>query len=90
MKRKIHKKTKKPRKYILLIAVLVILIAIVTFAYIKSHDGIKGITHDGIKGIIIGDTKIDCGVSDSICPSEYAGCEECIMPDPDCINVCGW
>ncbi len=57
-------------------------------------------TSAAIYGITIGDTNFTCGSKDSICPSDYAGCQGCgddttfgaSQNDPDCCeaNTCGW
>lgn len=49
-----------------------------------------------IYGITIGDTNFPCGISDGICPSDYAGCQPCaddttgstgaVANDPDCCS----
>ncbi len=55
-----------------------------------------------IYGITIGDTNFTCGVSDDICPPDYAGCQACtddttgdtgaVADDPECCvaNSCDW
>lgn len=86
MKKKRVKKTKKSRKLLyLFIGIIAVIGLVILIALLIPQYGA-----DKIKGITIGNTYIQCGVSDSICPSEYAGCEKCYIPDPDCINVCGW
>lgn len=97
MKKKRVKKAKKLRKSlyvcigIIAVVGLVILVALATLLLPEHPQSSGGVISAGkIRGITIGDSEHPCGYADSICPSEYAGCKECILPDPDCINVCGW
>jgi PGF-pre-PGF domain-containing protein len=35
-------------------------------------------------GVTICGTNYDCGVADGVCPEDFAGCDSCSTPDPDC------
>ncbi len=68
---------------------------LLVFTIISFLLGIKAATA-AIYGITIGGTNFPCGVSDGICPSDYAGCEPCtddtsgstgaVANDPDCCS----